>query len=242
MTKLIYGRNSVITALEINKVKRVYVSYSFKDERILSLLNKKNIKLTRVDNNELTKLVNCNNNQGVVAEVDDYKYYELTDLINEGKKVNNPIIIMLDEIEDPHNLGAILRIADAYNALGVIIKKNSQAPLNATVDKVSTGAINYVKVAQVSNLNNAIKKLKEEGYWIFSSDGNGTTSYTSVDYKLPVVLIIGSEGRGVSRLVKENSDYIISIPMYGHVNSLNASNALSVILSYIVNSRIPPKK
>jgi len=241
MAKFIYGRNSVIAALEIGRCKKVYVSYSFKDERILSLANKNNISIARVDNNELSKLSNSNNTQGVIAEVSDYKYYELTDLINEGKKVKNPIIIMLDEIEDPHNLGAILRIVDAFNAVGVIIKKNSQAPLNATVDKVSTGAINYVKVAQVSNLNNSIKKLKEEGYWIFSSDGEGTSDYQNVDYNLPIVLIIGSEGRGVSRLVKENSDYIIRIPMYGHVNSLNASNALSVLLSHIVNSRNPSK-
>jgi len=242
MSKLIYGRNSVIAALEIGRVKRVYVSYSFKDERILSIANKNKVALKRVDVNELTKLVNNSNTQGVVAEVNDYKYYELTDLINDGKKITNPIIIMLDEIEDPHNLGAILRIVDAFNAVGIVIKKNSQAPLNATVDKVSTGAINYVKVAQVSNLNVAIKKLKDEGYWIFSSDGEGKTDYQSLDYKLPVVLIIGSEGRGISRLVKENSDYVVRIPMYGHVNSLNASNALSVLLSHIINSRIPPKK
>ncbi len=237
MAKLIYGRNSVITALSVSRVKKIYINSSFKDERILSLAKRNNIKLLRVDVNELNKLVNNQNNQGVVAEVDDYKYNELNDLINDGKKVTNPIIIMLDEIEDPHNLGAILRIADAFNAVGVIIKKDSQVPLNATVDKVSTGAINYVKVAQVSNLNNAIKKLKDEGYWIYASDGEGNINYSKADYNSPIVLIIGSEGRGISRLVKENSDYIIKIPMYGHVNSLNASNALSVILSHIINSR-----
>ncbi|MCQ2796828.1 MAG: RNA methyltransferase, partial [Bacilli bacterium] len=134
------------------------------------------------------------------------------------------------------------RIADAFNAIGVVIKKTNQVPLNATVDKVSTGAINYVKVSEVSNLNVAIKKLKEEGYWIIATDGEAKDSYASLDYQIPIVLIIGSEGKGIGQLVKANSDFLIKIPMYGHVNSLNASNALSVILSHIINLKNSPHK
>lgn len=239
MSSLIYGRNSVIAALKSSRVKKAYVQPNFADDRILSLINRNHIKLLKMSADELTRLVRTNNHQGVVAEVEEYRYYTLVDLINEGKKVKNPIVIMLDGIEDPHNLGAILRIADAFNAVGVIIKKNSQVPLNATVDKVSTGAINYVKVAEVSNLSNAILKLKEAGYWIVATDGDAKQSYSSIKYDMPVVVIIGSEGKGISKLVKENSDFLVKIPMFGHVNSLNASNALSVIISHIVNQNSP---
>ena len=241
MASLIYGRNSVIAALTSSRVIKLTVSDSFNDNRILSLANQKKIPLLRVSTAKLNALVHNEHHQGVAAMVKDYQYYELTTLINEGKKVENPVIIMLDGIEDPHNLGAILRIADAFNAVGVIIKKTNQVPLNATVDKVSTGAINYVKVAEVSNLNVAIKKLKEAGYWIISTDGNGKDNYTKLDYRMPIVLVIGSEANGISNLVKSNSDFLIKIPMYGHVNSLNASNALSVILSHISNLKHSPR-
>ncbi|MCQ2795592.1 MAG: 23S rRNA (guanosine(2251)-2'-O)-methyltransferase RlmB [Bacilli bacterium] len=241
MASLIYGRNSVIAALTSSRVNKITIADSFNDQRILSLAKEKKIPLLKVSTAKLNELVHNSHHQGVVAEVKDYQYYDLTTLINDGKQVENPVIIMLDGIEDPHNLGAILRIADAFNAIGVVVKKTNQAPLNATVDKVSTGAINYVKVAEVSNLNVAIKKLKEAGYWIIATDGDGKDNYASLDYKMPIVLIIGSEGNGISNLVKNNSDFLVKIPMYGHVNSLNASNALSVILSHITNLKHSPR-
>jgi len=237
MSLLIYGRNSVCHSIESSRAIKLYIAKGFNDNKLLSLAKSFKVPTIIVDNNKLVSLVNSNNTQGVVCEIKDYEYYSLDKLIDDGKKVKNPIIVMLDGIEDPHNLGAILRIVDAFNALGVIIKKNNQVHLNATVSKVSTGAINFVKVVDVSNLNNAIKKLKDNGYWIISTDGEGDKSYTEVDTNCPIVLIIGSEGYGISRLVKENSDYIVKIPMYGHVNSLNASNALSVVLSHIVNCK-----
>ena len=172
MASLIYGRNSVIASLISNRVIKVITIDNFNDQRILSLINEKKIPVSKVSTAKLNELVHNSHHQGVIAEVKDYQYYDLSTLINEGKKVKLPVIIMLDGIEDPHNLGAILRIADAFNAVGVVLRRTSQVPLNATVDKVSTGAINYVKVAQVSNLNVAIKKLKEAGYWIIATDGN----------------------------------------------------------------------
>ena len=241
MPSLIYGRNSVIAAITSSRVKKIMVSDSFKDQRILSLANDLHIPLTRVSTAKLNELVHSNNHQGVIAEAKDYQYYSLMDLINEGKKVSCPTIVMLDGIEDPHNLGAILRIVDAFNAVGIILRKTSQVQLNATVDKVSTGAINYVKVAQVSNLNVAIKKLKEEGYWIIATDGSAKDSYLKLDYNMPTVIIIGSEANGISNLVKTNSDFLVKIPMYGHVNSLNASNALSVILAHITHLKHSPR-
>ena len=241
MASLIYGRNSVIASLTSSRVIKVIIADNFNDQRILSLINKNKIPVSKVSTAKLNELVHNSHHQGVVAEVKDYQYYDLSTLINEGKKVKLPVIIMLDGIEDPHNLGAILRIADAFNAVGVVLRRTSQVPLNATVDKVSTGAINYVKVAQVSNLNVAIKKLKEAGYWIIATDGNAKDTYTKLDYDMPIVLIIGSEANGISALVKSNSDFVVKIPMYGHVNSLNASNALSVILSHITNLKNSPR-
>ncbi|MCQ2796615.1 MAG: 23S rRNA (guanosine(2251)-2'-O)-methyltransferase RlmB [Bacilli bacterium] len=241
MASLIYGRNSVIAAITSSRVNKITIADSFKDQRILSLAKENKIPLLKVSTAKLNELVHNSHHQGVVAEVKDYQYYDLTTLINDGKKITNPIIIMLDGIEDPHNLGAILRIADAFNVVGVVQRKTNQVPLNATVDKVSTGAINYVKVAEVSNLNVAIKKLKEAGYWIISTDGDAKDTYTKLDYDMPIVLIIGSEANGISNLVKSNSDFLVKIPMYGHVNSLNASNALSVILSHIVNLKHSPR-
>ncbi|MCQ2787130.1 MAG: 23S rRNA (guanosine(2251)-2'-O)-methyltransferase RlmB [Bacilli bacterium] len=241
MASLIYGRNSVIAAITSSRVNKITIADSFNDNRILSLAKENKIPLLRVSTAKLNELVHNSHHQGVVAEVKGYQYYDLITLINDGKKITNPVIIMLDGIEDPHNLGAILRIADAFNAVGVVIRKTNQVPLNATVDKVSTGAINYVKVAEVSNLNVAIKKLKEAGYWIISTDGNAKDTYTKLDYDMPIVLIIGSEANGISNLVKSNSDFLVKIPMYGHVNSLNASNALSVILSHITNLKNSPR-
>lgn len=237
MPSLIYGRNPVKAAIASGQAIEVYVSKNFNDKNILSLIKQTKLRLCYVDSGELFNMVHSSNHQGIVAKIKEYRYFSLSDLINEGKALKNPIIIMLDGINDPHNLGAILRIADAFNVVGVVVKKDGQVPLNATVAKVSTGAICYVKVAMVSNLNDAIKKLKEANYWIVATDGNGKDKYDSLDYNMPIVLVIGSEGFGVSKLVKKNSDFLVFIPMHGHVNSLNASNALSVVLSHIVSSR-----
>lgn len=237
VSSLIYGRNPVKAAIASGQAIEVYVSKKFADKSLLSLINQANIALRYVDSGELSNMVYSSNHQGIVAKIKEYRYFSLTDLINDGKAIKNPIILMLDGINDPHNLGAILRIADAFNVVGVVIKKDAQVPLNATVAKVSTGAICYVKVAMVANLNDAIKKLKDANYWIVATDGEGKHTYNSLDYNMPIVLIVGSEGFGVSRLVKENSDFVVSIPMHGHVNSLNASNALSVVLSHIISSR-----
>lgn len=230
---LIYGKNSVINAINTNRVISIYILKKFNDYKLMFLIKKNNIRFDIVENNQLNKIANSKKHQGIVAIVKDYQYYQLSELINDGKKKNNPIIIMLDQIEDPHNLGAILRIADAFNILGVIFKKNNQVHLNATVDKVSTGAINYVKIVLVSNLNNTILKLKKNGYLIVSTDQNSDFCFDKLTYDIPVVLVFGSESRGISNLVKKNSDFTVKIPIFGHVSSLNVSNTLSIVLSHI---------
>jgi len=157
----------------------------------------------------------------------------LRELITMGKSKENPLLVMLDGIEDPVNLGAILRSCDAFGVDGVIIRNTGNVTLNSTVAKVSTGAVAYVPVCGVPNLSQAISELKDSGYWVVSSDGSAKQDYDEVDYRGPIVLVVGSEGFGISRLVLQRSDFIVKIPMVGHVNSLNASVATGVLLSHI---------
>lgn len=238
MAQYIYGKNSVLSALSAQRVIRVFLSPSFSDAQIINELNKRKIKPERKGNEYLDRLAS-GVHQGVVAEVFAYEYLELKELIVRTKKEKYPLLVMLDGISDPHNLGAILRNVDALGGHGIILKRDNQVSLNATVAKVSSGAIDHVSVTQVTNLSAAIKDLKEAGYWIVSSSGDGKIDYRDFDYKSPIVLVVGSEGEGVSRLVMDNSDVVVKIPLIGHVNSLNASAATALLLAQIFNSRFP---
>ena len=160
--------------------------------------------------------------QNIVLEIYDYEYYTLDD-------INGDFIVLLDHIEDPHNLGAIIRTCECAGIKEIIIPKDRSCLVNETVMKSSAGALAHVKIIMVSNLNNAINKLKKANYFIYSADMNGV-NYSEVDYANKKVLIIGNEGHGVSKLIKENSDYIVSIPMYGRVNSLNASASAAILI------------
>ena len=235
MSKLVYGRNTVLSSLNEGEVISIFVKEDLKDQRIIDLAKKKNATIKYMNLKELDKMSNYSNHQGVVAEINDYHYSSLDEIVSYSRKQDHPLILILDEIADPHNLGAILRSADAFNVDGIIMKNRNQVLVNATVFKVSTGAANYVKVAVVSNLTNAIKRLKDEGYWIYAADGSAKEDYSKQNYSGPTALVVGSEGFGISRLVLENSDIIIKIPMYGHVNSLNVSVATGILLSRIRN-------
>lgn len=235
-TSLIYGRNPIKEAIKQNSVISLFLVEGFSDREILSLIKEKHLTYKTIKNNEMNNL--CPGvNQGVAAKVKRYEYHSLEELINKNKKEDNPIFVMLDGINDPHNFGAILRCCDIFNVAGVIISKHNQVPLNATVAKTSAGAIGYVPVALVNNLNNAIDLLKKEGYWIVSSSGGANVNYLDIKYDFPTVLVIGNEGDGVSKLVLKNSDYIVKIPMYGKVNSLNASVATGILLAGISSRR-----
>lgn len=233
VSNLIYGRNTVIASLNENQVKTIYLQDHFSNKEILSLISEKNIKTIYLPIDEMNKKAKFGNHQGIIAMVKDYQYVSLDEIITEANKKENPLILILDEIEDPHNFGAILRSADAFSVDGIIIKNRNQVNVNSTVAKVSTGAINYVKVAMVSNLVSAINKLKDAGYWVYSSDGSAKDDYSKLDYNGKTVVVMGSEGRGISRLVLDNSDFKIKIPMTGHVNSLNVSVATGIILAMI---------
>ena len=234
---IIYGRNAIREAIRANNVKSLLILARMEKDAVVLEARERKVEVKFATADELTRMAKNPSHQGFVAIVKDPKTYTLPELIEAASSSTYPLVLMLDGIEDPHNLGAILRTCDALGVDGVIIKKRGEAPLNATVSKVSTGAINWVKVAEVTNLNQAIETLKKKGYWIVASDGEAKMNYDEVDYKSPICLIVGSEGFGISKLVLKNSDFIVKIPMFGHVNSLNASVSAAILASEIVCSR-----
>ena len=234
---LIYGKNPVIEAIRAKKAIKVFLINNFNDQKIISLIKDNHLPIANVSPLEMDKM--CDGvHQGVAAELKPYQTVSLEEIIIRAKKKEKKIIVMLDNISDPHNLGAIIRSADVFEAAGIVLPKHNSVSLSATVAKTSAGAINYVPVAVVNNLNQAIKTLKEEGYWVVSTDGSATIDYSSIKYDFPVVVVIGSEGKGVSSLVLKNSDYIVKIPQFGHVNSLNASVAAGILLAEVHKTNI----
>ena len=233
---LIYGKNPVIEAIRAKKALMVFIVNNFNDQKVLSLINENRLAVVSVSPNEMERMCDGGVHQGIAAELKPYQTVSLEEIIAKAKKKEKKIIVMLDNISDPHNLGAIIRSADVFEAAGIVLPKHNSVGLSATVAKTSAGAINYVPVAVVNNLNQAIKLLKEEGYWVVSTDGSAEISYSSLKYDFPVVVVIGSEGKGVSPLVLKNSDYIVKIPQYGHVNSLNASVAAGILLAEVHKS------
>ena len=231
-SNLIFGRNPVKEALRANRVTRIYIANGFSDKEINLLLQENKPYIKVVSSGELDN--KCNGvHQGIMAEIKPYEYIDLEEIIRRSKKEEVPVIVLLDGINDTHNLGAILRSCDVFKVSGVLIPKHNQVPLNATVAKSSAGAINFVPVALISSVHQTLERLKNEGFWIVSTDGSAKIDYNQIKYDFPTVLIIGSEGKGVSPLIIKNSDYVVKIPQYGHVNSLNASVAAGILLAKI---------
>ena len=227
------GRNACREMIRSQKAKRLYVLPRLAKDSVVAEAKERGIGVVFLGENELNQMVKAPAHQGFAVEVEGFPTLPLKELISKLKSVHNPVILMLDGIEDPNNFGAILRSCDAFGINGVIIKRKGEAPLNSTVARVSTGAIAYVDVCDVANLSQAISELKDAGYWVVSSDGSAKMSYQDVDYNCPIVLVVGSEGFGISKNVLAHSDFIVKIPMVGHVNSLNASVACGILLSYI---------
>lgn len=227
----VFGKNVANEFLNSDKkIIRAYLSLNFKEQYYIDLLNKKNVKIKYIDKRDMDKLVS-GLHQGIVLEVEDYSYCDIDDLLKE-----NSLVVILDHIEDPHNFGAIIRTCEAAGVDGIIIPKDRSVDVNSTVVKVSTGAIERVNICQVTNLNNTIKYLKDNGFWIVGTDMNGT-DYREIDYNGKIGIVIGNEGHGMSRLVKESCDFIASIPMKGTVNSLNASVATGIVVFHASLSR-----
>lgn len=231
----IYGKNVAIEKLNgKGKINKIYLSNKFNDKEILSLISKRNINTKVLDNKVLDKM--CKGlHQGIILEVEDVKTYTFDEVIPNIDK-EYPLVVILDHLEDPHNLGAIIRSSEAFGVDAIILPNDRSVQITSTVVKTSVGTIEKMKIVNVPNLNTAIKKLKDYGYWIVGTDMEGE-DYTTIDYKTKIAIVIGNEGKGISRLVSENCDYLAKIPMKGTVNSLNASVACGIFLSEIVRSR-----
>lgn len=222
---LVYGKNVAKEYLDNNeKIYKSFIQDNFNDLDIINLLNKKNINIIRLSKFDMDKKIK-GLHQGIILDVEDYKYARIDDVLN----LESALVVMLDHIEDPHNFGAIIRTSEAAGVDLIIIPTDRSASVNSTVIKTSVGTTEKVKIARVVNLNNTIKLLKENGFWIFGTDMNGTF-YKELNYTGKSCIICGNEGHGMSKLVRENCDFIASIPMKGEVNSLNASVATGIIL------------
>lgn len=239
----IIGRNPVMEALRSERdINKIWISEGSQKGSMLPLIGiakEKKVFVQIVPKKKIDQMVE-GIHQGVVAQVAAYDYVELDDLFAKAAERDEaPFFMILDEVEDPHNLGSIMRTADAVGAHGIIIPKRRAVGLTATVAKASTGAIEYIPVARVTNLSRAVEELKERGVWIVGTDAKGSDDYRNMDGKMPIGLVIGSEGKGMARLMKEKCDFLISLPMAGKVTSLNASVAAGLLMYEVYRKRHP---
>ena len=223
---IVYGKN-VFNETDPKTIRRVKLSPTFKDQEIMRKIKENHIKYIVSDQRDLDRI--ALHNQGIVIEINDYEYKDLS-IIGKDEK----IVLLLDHLEDPHNFGAIIRTCEARGIKSVIIPKDRSVAVNDTVMKTSAGALNRVNIIMVPNLVNAINKLKDDGFFVYASAMDGR-DYKKVSYSDRVVLIIGNEGKGISKIIRDNSDEIISIPMIGSINSLNASVAAGILMYGIEN-------
>ena len=219
----LYGKNVALELLkESNNIEIIYLYKEFSDNFIKNKIALEKIKVIYKDKREMDNIVE-GNHQGIIIKIKKYQYTPLNKLLDKS------FIVILDHIEDPHNFGAIIRSCEAANVDGIIIPKDRSVSVNGTVFKVSVGTVAKTKIAQVVNLKRTIDELKKNGFWIVGTDMQGT-DYKQIDYQGKIALVIGNEGKGLSELVKKSCDFMASIPMYGHVNSLNASVAAAIII------------
>lgn len=242
MEDQVEGRNSVTELLKSGKdINKLYVQKGEKHgsiNEIIKLAKQNKVVITELDRTKLDQMSESHNHQGVIAIVPPYEYCDVDEILEYAKSKNeSPFILILDGIEDPHNLGSIIRTAECSGVHGIIIPKRRSVQVNATVNKTSAGAAQYVKVARVNNLTETIKYLKENDVWIYGTDIEGKCYYNEQKYNGGVAIVIGSEGFGMSRLVKENCDFLVKIPMVGKINSLNASVSAGILMYEVFNQR-----
>jgi 23S rRNA (guanosine2251-2'-O)-methyltransferase len=239
--EMIAGKNPVLEALRAGReINKIWIAEGVKKtgvQELMDLAKEQGVLVQFVPKQKIDKL--AENHQGIVAAVAAYNYAELDDLFAAAKAKNeDPFFIILDELEDPHNLGSIMRTADAIGAHGIIIPKRRAVGLTAVVAKASTGAIEHVPVVRVTNLAQTVDELKDRGVWIAGTDAKGSADYRKMDATLPLALIIGSEGKGMSRLLKDKCDFLYHLPMIGHVTSLNASVAAALLMYEVYRKRV----
>ncbi len=231
---LVYGKNVARDLLlEHKKVKKIIIQDNFDDKEILSLVEKEEIPMKRVSKREMDHLSN-GVHQGIILDIPDYSYMDLHELLEDDTA---EFVVLLDHLEDPHNLGAIIRTCEAAGVKYIILPKDRQVQVNATVMKTSVGTLENVHLVSVSNLVNAIDQLKKKGFWIVGTALENSVDYRSIDYSGKIALIIGNEGSGISRLVQDNCDFLAKIPMYGQTNSLNASVAAGIMIYEVIRNR-----
>ena len=232
----VYGKNVVKETLNSkNKILKAYINKSFNDTNIIEKLKELKVRINYTNNFDLDKLTDNGLHQGIVLQIDDIKTYNYDEVIpNLNKEYKT--IVMLDHLEDPHNFGAIIRTSYALGVDAIIIPNDRSVNITATVVKTSAGAINNIPIIRVPNLNATITKLKKDGFWIVGTSMNGI-SYTKIDYKTSICLIIGNEGKGMSKTLQKECDYLTTIPMQNHFDSLNASVSSGIIISEIMRAR-----
>lgn len=238
----IEGRNSVIELLESNRdINKIFIAKGEKHgsiNKIIALAKEKKIVTVEIDKNKLAQMAQTSNPQGIIAIVPPYNYCEVEDILQEAKeKKEEPFILILDGIEDPHNLGSIIRTAETAGVHGVIIPKRRAASVNSTVNKASAGAVQHMKIARVNNINETIEYLKREGVWICGTDIETDKYYYNQDLTGAIAIVIGSEGFGMNRLVKQNCDFLVKIPMKGKITSLNASVSTGIVVYEALKQR-----
>jgi 23S rRNA (guanosine2251-2'-O)-methyltransferase len=238
---IIIGRKPVLEAINSGEeIEQVYILYGQRGNIINTIriaAKKHKIKCNQVPLEKFRTLIKNQNAQGVAAVKSAYKFYSLEEIISETKSIINPLLLILDSIQDTHNVGAILRTAECSGVNGVVITKHNSAPINATVVKTSAGATEHIKIAQVNNLSITIDQLKENGFWIIGSSLENSKPYTEIDYKVPVAIIVGNEEKGIRKLTAEKCDYLVKIPMTGRLQSLNVSVATGILLFEILRQR-----
>lgn len=228
---LVYGRNVAKEVLQNpEKVKKVTLLKDFKEKEIISLLEKNKIKVEYLDKKGFSKFDKYSH-QGIILDIEDFNYTDYEEFLS----VDDAKIVILDHLEDPHNLGAIIRTCEAAGILGIIIPKDRSVDINSTVMKTSAGALENVKIAKVTNLVSVIDELKENGYWIVGTSLDGNIDYRDVDYTGKIALVIGNEGNGMGKAVADSCDYLTKIPMYGKINSLNASVAAGIMIYEMIS-------
>ena len=243
---VLVGRNAVTEALKSGRgINKLWIASGDREgsvSEIAALAKERGIVVQYVERAKIESLAGGHRHQGVLAYVAPVPYAELDDILKAAEeKGEAPFLVLLDELEDPHNLGALLRTADATGVHGILIPKRRSVSLNATVAKTSAGAVEYVPVARIGNIAQTLKKLKEKGFWVAGADMDGEKAYYEADLTGPLVLVVGSEGRGMSRLTKEACDFIVSMPMVGRINSLNASVAGSILMYESMRQRLQKK-
>lgn len=230
---LVYGRNVAEEYLKKNeKVRKIYLQEGFKDENLISLIEKSKIQPKYLPKFELERLAN-GNHQGIILDVMDFSYADYHDFIDDSEA----FVVILDHLEDPHNLGAIIRTSEAAGVSGIIIPKDRGVTVNSTVIKTSTGAIDNIPVSMVTNLKQTIDDLKKNGFWVVGTAMENSVDYREIDYSGKIALVIGNEGSGMSRMIFESCDFVAKIPMYGKVNSLNASVASGIMIYEVVRQK-----